>query len=63
MMRPTDIDELQALFPDWQIGSVWASAAAGPDYRRLTARQGTTLITGWNKGEIIAGIHREERGY
>ena len=59
-MRQSDIAELQVEFPDWVIGSVWASAASKPDVRRLTARRGTVLITAWNKTELAIGIRREE---
>ena len=61
-MRQSDIAELQVEFPDWVIDSVWASAGAGPDARRLTARQGTILITAWTKAELAISIRAEERG-
>jgi hypothetical protein len=59
-MREGDIAELQALFPDWVIDSVWCSAASRPDIRRLTARQGTILLTAWTKAELAISIRREE---
>jgi len=42
-------------------GSVWTSAGAGPDARRLYASQGTLLITSWNAAELRMRI-REELG-
>jgi len=62
-MRQSDIAELQIEFPDWVISSVWCSAASRPDVRRLTARQGTILLTAWNKTELAISIRAEERGY
>jgi hypothetical protein len=40
-------------------GSVWASAGAGPDARRLFASHGTLLITSWNAAELRARIREE----
>jgi hypothetical protein len=60
-MREGDIAELQALFPDWVVSSVWCSAASRPDYRRLTARRGTILLTAWTKAELAISIRREEQ--
>lgn len=60
MLQQSDIAELQALFPDWVISSVWCSAASRPDYRRLTARRGTILLTAWNKTELAISIRHEE---
>jgi hypothetical protein len=42
-------------------GSVWASASAGPDARRLFASQGTLLITSWNAAELRMRIREELR--
>jgi len=61
-MRQSDIAELQDQFPDWVIGSVWASAASKPDIRRLTARKGVILLSAWNKTELAISIRREEDG-
>jgi hypothetical protein len=36
-MEQGDIEQLREAHPLWRIGSVWASAASGPDSRRLTA--------------------------
>jgi hypothetical protein len=42
-------------------GSVWASAGAGPDARRLFASHGTLLITSWNAAELRMRIRDEMR--
>ena len=42
-------------------GSVWASAGAGPDARRLFASRGTVLITSWNAAELRMRIRDELR--
>ena len=42
-------------------GSVWASAGAGPDARRLFASHGTVLITAWNATELRMRIREEMR--
>jgi len=42
-------------------GSVWASAGAGPDARRLFASHGTMLITAWNAAELRLRIREEMR--
>jgi len=42
-------------------GSVWASAGAGPDARRLFASRGTLLITSWNAAELRMRIREEMR--
>jgi hypothetical protein len=42
-------------------GSVWASAGAGPDARRLFASHGTMLITAWTAAELRLRIREEMR--
>jgi hypothetical protein len=58
----TDLDALRRDHPGWRIGSVWASAASGPDARRLYAVKDGVLITAWTAGELAAVIRREEAG-
>jgi hypothetical protein len=44
-------------------GSVWASAGAGPDARRLYASRGTALITAWSAAELRMRVREElQRG-
>ncbi len=58
----TDLDELRDAFPEWRFGTVWASAASGPDKRRLTASRDGVLLTAWNRFELAEKIRWEERG-
>jgi hypothetical protein len=41
--------------------SVWVSAGAGPDARRLFASRGTLLITSWSAAELRMRIREEMR--
>jgi len=59
-MDRSDLDQLRGEFPDWQIGSVWATAATGPDARRLYAQRGTVLLTAWEAAELAAIIRHEQ---
>jgi hypothetical protein len=43
-------------------GSVWASAGAGPDARRLYASRGSVLITSWSAAELRMRIRDELSG-
>jgi len=43
-------------------GSVWASAAAGPDARRLYASRGSVLITSWTAAELRMRVRDELSG-
>jgi hypothetical protein len=45
----------------FSFGSVWASAGAGPDARRLFASRGTLLITAWSAAELRMRIREEMR--
>jgi len=56
----SDLDELQDEFPGWQFGSVWASAASGPDARRVFAARATCLITAWTATELAILLRQEE---
>jgi hypothetical protein len=56
----SDLDVLRQNYPGWRFGSVWASAASGPDARRLYASRDGCLITAWTAAELAADIRREE---
>jgi len=56
----SDLDELQGEFPGWQFGSVWATAASGPDARRVFAARATCLITAWTATELAIRLRQEE---
>ena len=57
----SDLSQLREEFPDWRFGTVWASAASGPDRRRLWARRGTILLSAWNAAGLRASIDYELR--
>jgi hypothetical protein len=57
---PSDLDQLRAQFPGWRFGTVWASAASGPDKRRLYATKDGITVTAWNRFELAQDIRREE---
>jgi hypothetical protein len=58
---PGDVQRLQEQFSaqGWRFGTVWASAASGPDKRRLYASRGTTLLTAWTAAELAILIRHE----
>lgn len=55
-----DLDRLREQFPAWRFGMVWATAATGPDQRRLWATRDGIMITAWNAAELAMDIRREE---
>jgi hypothetical protein len=57
----SDIDKLHEAFPGWRFGSVWASAASGPDARRIYATKDGRLITAWTAAQLAAAIRGEEQ--
>ena len=59
-MQPRDLDELRAEFPAWRFGTVWATAASGPDTRRLWASKGTVLLTDWDAAGLRMSVSAEE---
>jgi hypothetical protein len=62
VIEPSDLDDLRQRFPAWQFSTVWATAASGPDQRRLIAYQGTVIVSAWEAAELAATIEREEAG-
>jgi hypothetical protein len=56
-----DLADLRAEFAGtgFTFGSVWASAAAGPDARRLYASRGSVLITSWTAAELRMRVRDE----
>ncbi len=59
-MQQGDIERLREVHPLWRIGSVWASAANGPDSRRLTASRDGIQVHAWTAEELSACIAYEE---
>ncbi len=58
-----DLTQLRRDHPSWNFGSVWASAASGPDARRLWASRDGMLLSAWTAAELARGIQREEAGH
>jgi hypothetical protein len=58
--RNDPLDVLRKDFPSWRFGSVWASAASGPDKRRLTAYRDGVLLSAWNAAELAGKLRHEE---
>jgi len=57
--QPSDIARLREQFPDWAFGTVWATAASGPDVRRLWAMRDGILLLAWTAAELAGDIQRE----
>jgi hypothetical protein len=55
-----DLDRLREQFPAWRFGTIWATAASGPDKRRLWASRDGIMITAWNAAALAQDIRREE---
>jgi len=55
-----DLTKLRRDHPGWQFGTVWASAASGPDKRRLWASRNGILLTAWTAAELAQDITRED---
>ncbi len=58
---PAEIAQLREQFPHWRFGTVWASAATGPDQRRLWAVKDGILLSAWNAAALAEDIRREMR--
>jgi hypothetical protein len=58
---PGDIQRLRDQFPDWTFGTVWASAASGPDARRIWASKDGFLLSAWTAAELAADIRRQSQ--
>jgi hypothetical protein len=56
---PSDIQALRDQFPGWTFGTVWASAASGPDTRRIWAVQGGLLFSAWTAEELAFDLFRQ----
>jgi hypothetical protein len=55
-----DIEQLKRDHPRWLIGSVWASAASGPDARRLVAVRDGIQVHAWTAAELSRLISHED---
>jgi hypothetical protein len=57
--QPADVARLREQFPGWTFGTVWATAASGPDVRRLWAMRDGILLSAWTALELADDIKRE----
>ena len=55
-----DIERLREKHPAWAIGSVWTTAATGPDRRRLWAVKEGTTYTAWSAAALAREIENAE---
>jgi hypothetical protein len=58
---PADLAALRAKHPEWRFGTVWASAASGPDRRRVWASRDGILLSAWDAAALSENIRHEER--
>ena len=56
---PDDVASLREQFPEWTFGTVWTSAANGPDSRRIWAMRDGFLLSAWTAAELAANIRRQ----
>jgi hypothetical protein len=56
-----DLAKLRRDHPAWKIGSVWASAASGPDARRLWASRDGVMLSAWTAAELACAIRRVQQ--
>jgi hypothetical protein len=54
-----DLAQLREQFPKWRFGTVWATAATGPDRRRLWARYEEILLSAWNADSLRNAVRWE----
>ena len=60
MISADDLNRLREQFPTWRFGTVWATAATGPDQRRIWATRDAVTVTAWNAAELAQKVRREE---
>jgi hypothetical protein len=56
-----DLTKLRRDHPAWNIGSVWATAASGPDARRLWASRDGVRLSAWTAAELARDIRRADQ--
>ena len=61
VMLGDDLTPLRAQHPGWHIGTVWISAATGPDAQRLDATRDGIRVYAWSAAELSACISEAER--
>lgn len=61
MRLEDDITRLRERHPGWRFGTVWATAASGPDARRIWGARDGVQVHAWTAAELSMLIEREER--
>lgn len=56
-----DLHSLRADFPQWRFGTVWRTAATGPDCRSLWATRNGVQITAHTEDALRAQLESVER--
>jgi hypothetical protein len=56
---PDDIARLRREHPGWTFGTAWATAASGPDRRRVWAMRDRIRLSAWTAQALAAEIRRE----
>jgi hypothetical protein len=59
-MSSDDLDQLREEFPTWRFGTIWVSAASGPDARRLWASKGTVRLAAWDAAGLRMAVTAKE---
>ena len=60
-MGDDDLAMLRQDYPAWEFGSVWITAASGPDARQLWASRDGVLLSAWTAAELAREIRRMEQ--
>ena len=57
--QPSDVEQMRATFPGWEIEARWTVAGTGPDSRYLLASRGGVTVSAWTPEDLAAEIRRE----
>jgi hypothetical protein len=56
----SDLDQLRERFPTWHIRVAWATAATGPDRRRIVATRDGITLSAFSIAALAQEIERAE---
>jgi hypothetical protein len=57
--QPSDLEQLRATFPAWEVEAQWTTAGSGPDRRCLLAHRGDVTVSAWTAEDLAEAIRRE----